>query len=156
MERLCQRPGRSAGVGRVGRAISGWCFLVLAVTVMQGATVWPAVAQPGSATPSGVASDTILAWGANNFGQLGDGSTIDRNAPVAVSLPPDTTVSAVAGGDSHSLALTSAGAVLAWGKTTSANWAPETTSTAPSPSPWRSPRTPRLSPSPLATGTAWR
>ncbi|WP_018587428.1 Ig-like domain repeat protein [Salinispora arenicola] len=116
MERLCQRPGRSAGVGRVGRAISGWCFLVLAVTVMQGATVWPAVAQPGSATPSGVASDTILAWGANNVGQLGDGSTIARNTPVAVSLPPDTTVTAVAGGDSHSLALTSAGAVLAWGE----------------------------------------
>ncbi|MCN0178145.1 Ig-like domain repeat protein [Salinispora arenicola] len=83
---------------------------------MQGATVWPAVAQPGSATPSGVASDTILAWGANNVGQLGDGSTIARNAPVAVSLPPDTTVTAVAGGDSHSLALTSAGAVLAWGE----------------------------------------
>ncbi|WP_019871412.1 RCC1 domain-containing protein [Salinispora oceanensis] len=58
---------------------------------------------------------TVLAWGRNRVGQLGDGSTINRSTPVDVSLPPGTTVTAVAAGFNHSLALTSAGTVFAWG-----------------------------------------
>ncbi|WP_018215950.1 RCC1 domain-containing protein [Salinispora vitiensis] len=58
---------------------------------------------------------TMLAWGANSSGQLGDGTTTTSNTPVAVDLPADTTITAVAAGDRHSLALTSTGTVLAWG-----------------------------------------
>jgi alpha-tubulin suppressor-like RCC1 family protein len=57
----------------------------------------------------------VLAWGSNSYGQLGNGSTTNSSTPVAVSLPSGTTVTAIAGGGLHSLALTSTGHVLAWG-----------------------------------------
>lgn len=63
MRRICQRPGRSAGVDRMGRAIVGLFFLVLAVTATQAvAGAWPAAAR-NTPAPSGTASDTLLAWG---------------------------------------------------------------------------------------------
>ncbi len=59
------------------------------------------------------AAGAALAWGFNGGGQLGDGSTTDSLVPVAVSLPVGTTVTAIAAGAYHSLALTSTGQVLA-------------------------------------------
>ncbi|MEA2974330.1 MAG: trimeric autotransporter adhesin [Actinomycetota bacterium] len=56
---------------------------------------------------------TVSAWGWNYYGQLGDGSTVTRTAPVAV--PGLTGVTAVAAGVAHSLALKSDGTVWAWG-----------------------------------------
>jgi alpha-tubulin suppressor-like RCC1 family protein len=46
-----------------------------------------------------------LAWGANASGQLGDGTTSDRNAPVAPVAPADSAVFGVAAGYAHSLFL---------------------------------------------------
>ncbi len=58
--------------------------------------------------------DTAWAWGSNANGQLGVGGTILGSAtPLPVSGLTD--VVAVAGGNDHSLALTSDGAVWAWG-----------------------------------------
>ena len=57
----------------------------------------------------------LLAWGLNNYGQLGNGGTGNSGVPVDVTLPAGTTVTEVAAGAAHSLALTSTGAVLAWG-----------------------------------------
>jgi alpha-tubulin suppressor-like RCC1 family protein/protocatechuate 3,4-dioxygenase beta subunit len=57
---------------------------------------------------------TVYAWGSNYYGQLGDGSTSNRNSPVRVSGLTD--VIAVAGGERHSLALKSDGTVYAWGE----------------------------------------
>jgi alpha-tubulin suppressor-like RCC1 family protein len=56
---------------------------------------------------------TVWAWGANSFGQLGDGTTTSRSAPAQV--PGLTGVTQVAGGCNHSLALRSDGTVWAWG-----------------------------------------
>ncbi|MCN9243592.1 Ig-like domain repeat protein [Streptomyces sp. RY43-2] len=57
----------------------------------------------------------VLAWGENNFGQLGDGTTTDRLTPVAVHLPVGVQVTAISANAYHSLALTSDGRILAWG-----------------------------------------
>ncbi|ABP53646.1 Ig-like domain repeat protein [Salinispora tropica] len=113
MQGFCQRLDRGAGVRRAGRAVVGWLALALAVTVTQAIGVSPALAQhkPGSTA----VSEFLLAWGKNDNGQLGNGSTTGSNVPIAVSLPLGTTVTAVAAGRFHSLALTSAGTVLAWG-----------------------------------------
>lgn len=113
MHRICRRVGRSAGAYRVRRAVAGWFSVVLVALLTQAVGVGPAVAQH---TPtSAIASDTILAWGDNSFGQLGNGSTTSSNTPVPVSLPAGTTVTAIAAGAGHSLAVTSTGAALAWG-----------------------------------------
>ncbi|HLJ66930.1 MAG TPA: hypothetical protein VKX16_06185 [Chloroflexota bacterium] len=58
---------------------------------------------------------TVLAWGHNKDGELGDGGTANSAVPVKVKLPAGTRVTAIAAGELHSLAVSSTGAVLAWG-----------------------------------------
>lgn len=61
---------------------------------------------------------TVVAWGYNLFGQLGDGTITARAAPVLVRQAtgtPLTGVTAIAAGGDHSLAIGTDGAVLAWG-----------------------------------------
>ena len=55
-----------------------------------------------------------MAWGWNEEGELGDGTTIDRSTPAPVLNLKY--VKAVAGGDSHALALQTDGTVWAWGR----------------------------------------
>jgi alpha-tubulin suppressor-like RCC1 family protein len=60
----------------------------------------------------------IFSWGYNDFGCLGDGTTIDRYIPVAVSAVFDAVgkqFSGIAGG-TNSLALTNDGKLFAWGQ----------------------------------------
>jgi alpha-tubulin suppressor-like RCC1 family protein len=71
----------------------------------------------------------VYAWGDDTHGQLGDGSETQSDVPVQVDLPAGVTVTAIAAGDGdiigltggYSLALTSTGAVYAWGDNTSGN-----------------------------------
>ena len=56
---------------------------------------------------------TVWAWGKNDSGQLGDGSTVDRSSPVQVAGLAN--VRSVAAGGRHSLALLEDGSVWAWG-----------------------------------------
>jgi alpha-tubulin suppressor-like RCC1 family protein len=66
-----------------------------------------------------LADGTVLAFGDNASGQLGDGTTTDRSWPLPV--PGLRDVVALAAGSQHSLALTRAGAVYAWGRNTYGN-----------------------------------
>ena len=56
---------------------------------------------------------TIVAWGYNLYGQLGDGTTTDRSSPVTISGLG--AVSKISGGTFHGLALRTNGTVAAWG-----------------------------------------
>ena len=74
---------------------------------------WP----PGYAHTVALLSDgTVKTWGANDYGQLGDGTTTGRYTPVTVS--GITNAVAVAAGEDHTVALLSDGTVKAWGD----NW----------------------------------
>ncbi|WP_051250475.1 fibronectin type III domain-containing protein [Paenibacillus harenae] len=56
---------------------------------------------------------TVWAWGSNERGQLGEGSTSESSTPVQVQGL--SSVTAIALGESHSLAIKSDGTVWAWG-----------------------------------------
>jgi len=59
---------------------------------------------------------SVVAWGSDDSGQLGDGGSIDQPTPVAVSgLGPGSGVVAVSAGYHHSMALRRDGSVVAWG-----------------------------------------
>jgi alpha-tubulin suppressor-like RCC1 family protein len=56
---------------------------------------------------------TVRAWGENTSGQLGDGSTINRDRPVPVRGV--TNAVGIAAGSYHSLAVLADGSVMEWG-----------------------------------------
>jgi alpha-tubulin suppressor-like RCC1 family protein len=63
---------------------------------------------------------TVVSWGGNANGTLGDGSPIDHYLPVQVIDPTDpsgmlTNVIEIGAGSSHSLALKNTGEVFSWG-----------------------------------------
>ena len=105
--------------GELGNGITTTtgCFCIstpVAVSLPSGITV-TAIAGGQSHSLALTSTGQVLAWGSNSYGQLGNGSTTNSSTPVAVSLPSGTTVTAIAAGFYHSLALTSSGQVLAWG-----------------------------------------
>ena len=57
----------------------------------------------------------VLAWGDNEFGQLGNGTDHAAHVPAFVKLPAGTKVTAITTGTVHSVAVTSTGQALAWG-----------------------------------------
>ncbi|MDR2017620.1 MAG: hypothetical protein LBQ00_01870, partial [Syntrophobacterales bacterium] len=61
---------------------------------------------------------TVLSWGWNSFGQLGDGTKTSRRMPVTVKVKglPLSDIKALAGGSYHSLALKEDGTVWSWGR----------------------------------------
>jgi alpha-tubulin suppressor-like RCC1 family protein len=59
------------------------------------------------------ADGTVWSWGSNMFGQLGDGTTVDRPTPVQVSGL--TKVNSLGGRGYHSLAVRSDGTLWTWG-----------------------------------------
>ena len=80
-----------------------------------------------------VGSDgNAYAWGFNNYGQLGNGNTSNRNTPVIVKKPAgvstDFTYVQVSAGTDHSLAVGSDGYAYAWGNNNNGQLGNNTTS----------------------------
>jgi alpha-tubulin suppressor-like RCC1 family protein len=74
---------------------------------------------------------TLWAWGRNDKGQLGDGTTIDRATPVqVVNL---TGIISVAAGDQHSVVARSDGTAHAWGNNSPGKLGDGTTTDSPIP-----------------------
>ena len=71
----------------------------------------------GSPPAQAATGGSVWSWGGNRWGQLGDGTTTDRSAPVTVKGITDVT-QVVSGGTASVYALRADGTVWAWG----ANW----------------------------------
>ena len=65
-------------------------------------------------------SGTAFCWGDNTYGQLGDGTTTQRDTPVAVSrsLVPQFASGSLVAGDYHTCGLTTSGEAFCWGDNT--------------------------------------
>ena len=59
---------------------------------------------------------TLMCWGLNNRGQVGDGSTTNAHTPVWVDLGSGTTVTEVVNGYRHTCATLSNGSLMCWGE----------------------------------------
>ena len=86
-------------------------------TEVSGAAVVATVGAGSSSdhTCAVTATGGVKCWGRNHFGQLGDGTTFDRLAPVDVK-GLETGVVSVSTGNGHSCAVTAASGVKCWGR----------------------------------------
>ena len=80
-----------------------------------GTATWLTVCAAKFKSSFGIQSDgTLWAWGLNDVGQLGDGTTTNRWQPYQIST--DTDWIDVSAGYQHAVALKSNGAVYTWGQ----------------------------------------
>ncbi len=100
--------------GQLGDNAAGGVSSTTPVPV-QDATNIVAIAAGRSFSLALKSDGTLLAWGANFSGELGDGSSTDRTTPVAVGGSNSNNIVAIAAGLNHSVALKKDGTVLTWG-----------------------------------------
>jgi len=68
----------------------------------------------GGAHTCAIVNGAALCWGSNDFGQLGDGSTIPRSTCVVAANLTDAVE--ITAGDGHTCARRSGGAIVCWGR----------------------------------------
>jgi alpha-tubulin suppressor-like RCC1 family protein len=100
--------------GQLGAGRTAYSNVPARVSGMPPLKSGPDSAAAGEQDVLAIAADgTLWAWGYNQSGQLGDGTTSDRTTPVRVV--GISSVNAVAASRDHSLAVTADGAVWSWG-----------------------------------------
>ncbi|QRY42339.1 putative Ig domain-containing protein (plasmid) [Microbacterium hominis] len=113
--------GASGQLGNGTTGVSTSPVLVSAGAIPAGTSI--ASLHAGRNSAFVLATDgTVYAWGGNNFGQLGDGTTTDRPTPVALSpgaIPSGVSIVSVSSGNWSTRAVGSDGKVYVWGE----NWA---------------------------------
>jgi alpha-tubulin suppressor-like RCC1 family protein len=104
----------SNGYGTLGNGTHADSNIPVQVSLPSGVIITNIAA--GQTHSLALASNGVVwAWGDNGYGALGNGTYADSNIPVQVSLPGGVTITNIAGGWNHSLALASNGVVWAWG-----------------------------------------
>src|SRR5438874_3647208 len=100
------------------RAMRRWQYLSaaagLATALAAGPAIPAAASAAVSAAPASMPGNRVVAWGSNENGELGDGTTTSSSEPVFAKLPARfryTSVRSVG----TSVALTATGRVYGWG-----------------------------------------
>jgi alpha-tubulin suppressor-like RCC1 family protein len=111
----------SAYTGELGDGTSGssaFSTTPEAVALPGGvhATAIAASSAPGVAHSLAIGEDgNVYAWGDNSSGELGDGTQTERDTPVRVTLPGGAHATAIAAGETFSIAVDTDGVVYTWG-----------------------------------------
>jgi len=100
------------GLGGKGESAVEMCDAPVRVNGLGGAA--SAITAGAEHTCVLLGDGTVACWGANRFGQLGDGTTTSRDAPAAVQ-GFDRRVVALEAGDHFTCALLERGSVACWG-----------------------------------------
>jgi alpha-tubulin suppressor-like RCC1 family protein len=88
----------------------------------------------GQATCALTGAGVAYCWGANDHGQLGNGTTDERHAPVMVALPAGVSgFTDLSVGGEHACALTGSGAAYCWGNNASGQLGNASTTDSPVP-----------------------
>jgi hypothetical protein len=99
--------------GQLGIVASGNVTASTPVSVMSGTNDWSMV-EAGMYTGFAIKNDgTMYAWGANQYGQLGDGTVVNKSSPVHIGS--GITWSDVFTAGSATYGLTSGGELYGWG-----------------------------------------
>lgn len=90
-------------------SLAGFFLLLIVAAITAG------LIPTGQISKSAVPSGPVYASGRDGAGQLGDNGSTNSNINLLAKLPDGVSITAVGGGDSFSLALSSDGKVYAWG-----------------------------------------
>ena len=99
--------------GQLGDGYEGGSYESAVPVAVSGLGGVKEIAARGADSLALLNDDTVVAWGANANGQLGNGTEANSDLPVAVSGLTDVT--AIAAGGDHNMALLSNGTVMDWG-----------------------------------------
>jgi alpha-tubulin suppressor-like RCC1 family protein len=100
-------------VGKLGNDSTVESLVPVQVTGLTSGVV--AIAAGGYHTCALTDAGAVKCWGANAFGQLGNGNFLDQHTPAQVS-GLTTGIAAIAAGSNHTCALTDQGAAYCWGR----------------------------------------
>jgi len=102
-------------VGTLPRSLAGAAALaLLGAAPLPAQTAWSSISAGGMHTCAITTTGTAHCWGYNGWGQLGDGSQIDRYVPVPVSGTRRFRV--VSAGDEHNCGIAADSSALCWGR----------------------------------------
>ncbi len=88
-------------------------FLILAINLVNS-QCWRAVSTGGNHTIAVTSNGSLVAWGRNQTGQLGNGNATSLNVPTKIGVSVNW--QKVSAGNSHSLSIKTNGTLWAWGR----------------------------------------
>lgn len=113
----------------------------LLIAMQTNAQCWSKIASGSQHTLAIKSDGTLWAWGYNYYGQLGDGTTVDKFIPTQIGT--DNNWQSISVGISHSMAIKNNNTLWAWGKNDSGQLGDGTS-------------TNKLEPIQIDTDTDWR
>ena len=88
-------------------------YFLFIITNFLNAQCWQKVSM-GSHHALAIKNDgSLWSWGANFYGQLGDGTSVSKSSPVQIGFSQDWSV--ISAGAGHSMAIKNDGTLWAWG-----------------------------------------